>query len=123
MKNSTFRSASEPGWRKLGELELPIGTSANTSLQLWLLDILDPISLATDFLNRVLASIQEAVARALRSENEMKSGHLHISIYVPYDSVSKGKTWGFFHTEKIGGHTDDIPNFGHSMDFYLYVEG
>jgi len=121
--NSSHTHSPGPEWQLLGELELPVGVSTNDVVHAWLTELLSPRNLSTDFLNRVLKSAQDSATRALHPNIAMDFGHIHLSIYVPHERVAKGKTWGYFHIERIENRKDDIVSHDHAIDFYLYMEG
>lgn len=110
-------------WHILGELELPVGASTDNALQSWLTELLDPLNLHADFLNQVLKSAQEVAVRVLNAETAMKFEHIHILVLVTSDHISKGGTWGFFRIEKIENTAEGDVAHGHTIGFYLYVEG
>lgn len=114
---------SKSGWRILGELELPIGAEADSVVSAWLTQILNPLNLHTDFLNKVLKSAQDAAARAMQVDNLMKFRHIHLLAFAPADVTSMGETWGFFRIEKVGSSLGRENPFEHSIEFYLYLEG
>lgn len=87
------------------------------------MELLGSLNLSADFLNRVLKSAQDSATRALHPNIAMESGHIHLSIFVPQERAAKGKTWGYFHMERIENRTDDIVSHNHAIDFYLYMEG
>lgn len=120
---STQPNITNPDWQFLGELELSFNIDMDYAIQLWLTEIVARLNLSKDFLNKIIIAAQESVAHALQSNVELWPGHVHISVYVPYDSNLIGKNWGFFHTKRISSHADENTNFEHSLDFYLYVEG
>jgi hypothetical protein len=120
--NPAHLQTPESDWQILGEIELSFNTDMNKAIHLWLKEILARLNLSVDFLNKIITAAQESVAQALQS-NVVWSGHIHISVYVPYNANILGKNWGFFHIKRIGSHADKITKFEHSMDFYLYVEG
>jgi hypothetical protein len=112
-----------PDWHTLGELELPVGVSTNEAVHIWLAEILAPLNLSPDFLERVLISAQESAGHALQPNAEGTLSHIHIAILVPRDHAPAGKSWGFFHIERIEANSDDNDECHHAIDFYLYVEG
>jgi len=114
---------SSAEWQILGELELPVGTEASGRCDAWLAETLMPLKLHADFLNKVLKSAQEAIARLSHPASVvMAFEHIHLLVFVPADSSSNGQNWGFFRIEKIEGATTDgsVPN--HAIDFFLYRE-
>jgi len=123
VKKNKPSSNNFPGadWQILGELELPVGSSnADDAIKARLMEILNPLNLHADFLNKILKSAQDAAARVM--QNGMELEHIHLLVFAPKDRSSKRQTWGFFRIEKIEGAADvDSPN--HAIEFYLYVEG
>lgn len=116
-------SFSGTDWRILGELELPVGSETNGMLSMWLTEILSPLDMHVDFLNRILKSAQNAAVRAFQAETEIKSEHIHLLIFVPQDIASRDKTWGFFRIEKIESSTENTAVAAHAIELYLYREG
>ena len=112
-----------PAWQTLGELELPAVASTDDAIHAWLAEILVHLNLSPDFLGRVLKSAQESAGNAFHPNSEDALSHIHISILVPHEHASSGKSWGFFHIEKIETATDSSDERHHAIDFYLYVEG
>lgn len=110
-------------WQLLGDLELPAGTNADGAIEPWLTQLLVPLRLHTDFLDRIVKSAQDAAARVLQLENVLNFEHIHIIIYVPKDHTPKGYSWGFFRIEKIENTADDMDTAAHAIEFYLYMEG
>ena len=123
MTDPTHTHPLSPDWQILGELELPVGLNANGALQTWLTELLAPLGLHTDFLNKVLRSAQDSTERAPQPSTEMTLGHVHLSIFAPHLYTSKGKTWGFFRIEKIESATADKNFPDHAIEYYLYLEG
>ncbi|MCQ3937541.1 MAG: hypothetical protein DPW18_10910 [Chloroflexi bacterium] len=104
-------------WRILGELELPAAADSDSAVRAWLVNLLDPLRLHADFQNKILRSAQEAAARLLNAQTEIKFEHIHLLILAPPNHAVKEGTWGFFHIEKVGQGGD------HAIEFYLYLEG
>jgi len=121
--NTDYTSHSPtPAWQILGELELPAGPSVEDALTSWLTALLLPLSLQSDLLNKIISSAQEAVVRAIHSDIWTSFGHIHLSVFVPYEFTLYGNTWGFFRIEKIDspGSNNNHPN--HVVELYLYQE-
>lgn len=110
------------GWQLLGELELPVRAGADDAIRTWLAELLDPLQLHADFLNRILQSAQDAAGRALRAEGVIGYDHIHFMLHAPKDHESNGGTWGFFRVEKIGDTAQGMAASAHSIEFYLYLE-
>ena len=125
MKTANSPLSPVPGtdWHLLGELELPAGAAADSAIQTWIAPVLNTLNLSPEFLDRVLKSVQESAMRYLHPDAGLTSGHIHLSIHAPRENLVKGKTWGFFHIERIENRADGIDGRGHAIDFYLYVEG
>lgn len=111
------------GWQFLGELELPVGSDAERIVHTWLTKSLDPLNMHVDFLNKVLMSAQEAVARAIRAEAVMKFGRIQITLFFPSERALKGQSWGFFRVEKIMDTLEGAMAPARGIEFYLYLEG
>jgi len=110
-------------WQTLGELELPVDTNIVDAINVSLAEILTPLNLSTNFLNKILNSAQESVVRAQQSDTSKSFGHIHISIFAPNKQIQNGKTWGFFQTERIRNPSEDVDSHQHTIDYYLYTEG
>ena len=123
MKNpDAVKSMIRPGWQMLGELELPIDVSVSTAIHAWVMEVLGPLRLRADFLNKLSASAQEAAARALQMDNVSESGHIHLVAFAPAHVTAKAGTWGFFRIEKFeSGVSNTSPD--HTIELYLYLEG
>ncbi len=121
--DSSLNEFSRAGWQVLGELELPASAEANGMSETWLKDTLIPLSLHADFLTKILKSAQDAVTRATRPVQATRDfEHIHIFIFVPAVSTSKGQNWGFFRIEKIESTTADESHPDHTIEFFLYRE-
>jgi hypothetical protein len=107
----------------LGELVLPIATSTDEAVHTWLVEVLMPLNLSPDFLGRVLKSAQESAGHAFQSNIEGTISHVHVLILAPCEHAPSGKSWGFFHIERIEASADNSAERHHAIDFYLYVEG
>lgn len=110
-------------WHLLGELELPAGAEADSAIRVWIAPVLNKLNLSPDFLDRVLKSAQESALRYLNSDAGLTPGHIHLSIHAPREHPAKGKTWGFFHIERIDNRAEGMEFHDHAIDFYLYTEG
>ena len=110
-------------WHLLGELELPAGAAADSAIQSWIAPVLNMLNLSPDFLDRVVKSAQESAMRYLHPDAGLTSGHIHLSVHAPREHLAKGKTWGYFHVERIENRAEMMDSQDHAIDFYLYVEG
>ena len=113
--NQNKPSLNDPaynGWQLLGELELLAGSRPEERMKVWLVEILQPLNLQEDFLNRILRS-----AHAVDVERLAEAGSARLLVYSP-PGLPEGQTWGFFRIEKAG----DKSLFRHSIEFYLYLE-
>lgn len=112
------------GWQPLGKLDLPVGPGLEKNLEVRLAELLVPLNLQMDFLNRLLRSSQEATRRAVSSADKATHHirHIHLHIFIPENSDVKGKTWGFFRIERLEGQVEssNVPN--HTIELYLYME-
>jgi hypothetical protein len=108
----------------LAELEVPVDSNATGTIHSWLIQILTTLNLGTDFLNRISKSAQEAVLHTTEPDGvALASGHIHLLVYAPHASERDGKTWGFFRIDKVDSRSENQTLPGHSIEFYLYVEG
>jgi hypothetical protein len=118
--NHEFSSAE---WQALGEIELPIGSDTSVRGNAWLAETLKPLELRADFSNKVMKSAQETIARAVHPSRALVAfEHIHITVFVPTDSASKGQNWGFFRIEKFEGAPPDDSFPAHAIEFFLYRE-
>ena len=111
------------GWQILGELKVPAGSDADGAIHAWLFDLLAPLDLHEDFMNKVLRSAQASTKHVLQPDIEITLGHIHLSILAPHERASTGKTWGFFRIEKIDMKDLDKDHPDHTVEVYLYLEG
>lgn len=110
-------------WRILGELEFPVGAETNGMISTWLTEVLSPLDMHVDFLNRILKSAQDAAIRAFQAEAEIKLERLHLLIFVPPEHAPRDNTWGFFRIEKIENSPTGVARASHAIEFYLYMDG
>ena len=110
-------------WHILGKVELPFDTNIVDAINVSLVEILTQLKLSSDFLNKILESAQDSAVRAQQSNAAITFGHIQISIFEPHKQIEDGKTWGFFHTERIGNPSEDVFSCDHTINFYLYTEG
>lgn len=125
MKHTNPSLPPIPGadWQALGELELSAGSDANAVIGTWLTEILIPLSLQSDFIDRVLKSAQDVAGRCIQAEKMTAFEHIHLLVFAPWNNDAHGKTWGFFRIEKAGTHPANENSCDHSIEFYLYLEG
>jgi hypothetical protein len=111
------------GWQKLGELELPVGSSAVERINAWLSHILIPLHLHVDFLNKVLQSAQDVAARLKQTEMVIKYQHTCLLLYIPENRPLNVQTWGFFRIEKVETAAENENSCDRLIEFYLFLEG
>src|SRR6185503_101176 len=114
-----MQNKDKTDWQILGQLRLPVGSNADDPIRIWLMEILAPINLPVNFLDKILKSAQDSARRAMQAESLMKFEHIHLIIFVPSGHVSKRRTWGFFRIEKIENVTADYRLPDHAIEFYL----
>lgn len=121
---NTYNTTHNPsaGWQILGELELPVGASVEDALYAWLTEILHSLCLQAELLNKIIASAQDAVARAVHAEIMYKFKHIHLVVLVPSEREAKEQAWGFFRLEKIEDAKEEQTGGDHAVEFYLYGE-
>jgi hypothetical protein len=111
-------------WQTLGELKVLAGSDVEAAIQTWLAQTLAPLELQTDFASKISRSAHEAAARALDAkENGIGHGHIHLAAFAPPNPRGRGQTWGFFRLEKLEGSATGQSLPGHSIEFYLYIDG
>ena len=115
-------ASSASSWHMLGDLMVPVGSSPNEIISAWLRELLAPLELHENFLNRVLQSVQNYAGRALDQDAGVPFGHIHLSIFGPNERTSRGQTWGFFRIEKIDSAERNVTHPDHRVEFYLYQE-
>lgn len=111
------------GWRLLGELELPASASMEDALNTWLTGILHPLNLQAELVNKIIASAQDAIARAIHADSMPRFEHIHLTVFVPAAREGKEQAWGFFRLEKIEDAKEEPAGGDHIVEFYLYGEG
>lgn len=117
-------NSRDTDWQTLGELELPVGLSADAAINAWLIEILRPLDLQAEFQHKILKSAQDAAARILQAGMvEQEMDHIHLLAFAPGEHSSKPRTWGFFRIEKIESVTAGKKFPDHAIEFYLYLEG
>jgi len=111
------------GWQFLGKLDLPIDANLEVTIYRWLTDILHPLNLHEEFLNKILKSAQAATVRVTQARTVIKSDHIHLMIFVLSNRGATKQNWGFFRVEKIENTAEANSAPDHAIEFYLYVEG
>jgi hypothetical protein len=76
--------------------------------------------LQAELLNKIIASAQDAVTRAVHAEILLKFEHIHLTIFVPTKRKEKEQAWGFFRLDKIEDTKEKQTGGGHAVEFYLY---
>lgn len=109
-------------WQILGELELPFGVNAQPLLRDWLSDVLTPINLHMDFLNKIWTSAEHVATCTSRTETAANDQHIHFVICISSSSSLQTQTWGFFRIEKVEKTADNEKSNNHLVEFYLFPE-
>lgn len=102
---------------------MPAGVPVDSLIQAWIGPVLNTLHLSADFRDRVVKSAQVSAMRYLHRDAELPPGHIHLSIHAPREQPVLGKTWGFFHIERVAKRGEARDGQDHAIDFYLYVEG
>lgn len=110
-------------WQILGDLELSVEVNSKDTLDEWLKEILNPLDLHTDLLNRIQNSTHQSVVRLLRSDAETKLDHIHLVLFAPSNRTLKKLIWGFFSVERIKDTEQHMVANNHTLEIYLYMEG
>ena len=112
-----------PGWQILGELELPAGEGTDGIIHAWMIDILSPLHLHTEFLYKLSKFAQDAATRSMHVDNGMKVRQIHLIAFAPGQITSTGGTWGFFQIEKVEHPSLDMGFPARAIELFLYLEG
>ena len=121
--NSTPASLPDPAWLPLGELILPIGENPDEAIHQWLPEILFPLQLSEDFLERVIRSAQESSERAMQTQEEHPAGQISLCLFIPLTLTASESTWGYFSIAKLTNQDNEQESSSPAIHFYLYVEG
>jgi hypothetical protein len=119
----SLNESSGANWQLFGEIELPIGPLTDEAIQTWMVETLRPLNLNARFLEKILASAQQAAKRDFASADGKASGCIHLLIFTPRKSPTNGQTWGFFRMEKTPDPPAEHDALHHTIAFYLYLEG
>jgi hypothetical protein len=117
------KDSSGVDWQLLGNLTLTEQYSKGGLIQTWLVEILSPLSLNTNLLDKIVTSAQLAAQYTLQSTSARKIKHIHLLIFTSALHPSNGQTWGFFRIEKIDHLVEENQLPDHAIEFYLYLEG
>jgi hypothetical protein len=79
--------------------------------------------LHTDFLNKILNSVQTTTERVLKADPKNKLEHIHMLVLAPSNRASKRQAWGFFSVERLKDTKEDAVANDHTIEIYLYMEG
>ena len=110
-------------WQMLGKLKLRADLNPKGTIRAWLMNILGDVSLPSDLVRRLLASIEEATVRMLSPDSiERPFENLEIVVLVPAGQASKGHTWGFFRVEKASTDSQIESAKGYCVEYYLYLD-
>lgn len=107
-----FHQPPYPDWKLLGKLKLPVGAPVEEKINVGLMEILYPLNLQEDFLDRILKSVH-----AVHVEKMTDLESVSFFVYSPSER-SQGQTWGFFRIDKTGNKS----SAHRSIEFYLYLE-
>lgn len=110
-------------WQNLGELELPLGALARSMLDTWLLDVLTPLHLNAEFLNKILLSAEEIAMRAMHADMLIPYQHTRLLIFIPSNRPLNEQTWGFFRIEKVELVEEHVNFIHNTIEIYLFPEG
>lgn len=110
-------------WRMLGQLKLAAGSNPDGTVKAWLMNAMSNFRVPGDLVSRLLASIEEAMARVLSPDStEAQSEYLEIVVLVPAGQTSKGHTWSFFRVERASTGSQIEGAKGHCIEYYLYLD-
>lgn len=106
----------------MGEFELQAGAFADGALQAHLKEILNPLELHENFVNRILDSAQQTAARLLQVNAEIKVEHIRLLVFIPLKHKSQKQIWGYFSVEKLEDTKDRAVANKQTIEIYLYAE-
>ena len=118
-----LNNSSGTDWQNLGDLELSAHVNSKDTIELWLKEILKPLDLHTDFLNRILNSAHQTVVRLLRPHTETILDHIHLVVFAPSNRTLKKLIWGFFSVERLKDTEESTVANNHTIEIYLYMDG
>lgn len=104
-------------------MELPIDESVEAALHTWLIELLQPLDLQAELVNKIIASAQDAFARTHHPEITFQFEQIHLVIFIPSKRDARKKAWSFFRLDKIEDTQDEQTGSEHAVEFYLYGEG
>ena len=121
-RNSSTEKPPRTGWQLIGQLQLPIDSMSDKSVEDWLIGTLEPFRLPSDLLNKLKTSIEGAL-----SQLDVTPGDEYvpsISIYMSDDVrvAHLPKNWGFFKIEKVDTPSNKESLAEHVIEYYLYSE-
>lgn len=110
-------------WKILGETSIPVDENLDPSIQEKLAEILCPLPLPSELLEKVLTSAQEIAQQALQHNlGESRIKNIHLRVFVRSDHNSGLQTWGFFLIEKNRFAQKNEAESSYLMEYYLYPE-
>jgi hypothetical protein len=79
--------------------------------------------LHTDFLNKILNSVQTTAERVLKADPKNKLEHIHLLVFAASNRASKWQMWGFFSIERLEDTIEGAVANPHTIELYLYGDG
>jgi hypothetical protein len=111
-------------WQLLGELKLPANPDAASTIHTQLIEILGPLNLYADFLDKILKSAQDALQHVLTSSQvALGPGQIYLLVFAQDRPAAGPHTWGFFQIEKAENALENERPASHLIEIYLYLEG
>jgi hypothetical protein len=107
-------------WHILGEIEIPIGVNAQSTLDAWLMESLFPLNLHADFLNKIRKSAEDVATPSIQIETVQRT---RLLIMIPANRRLNVQTWGHFRIEKVGLTAENENSPNHTIEFYLFPDG
>lgn len=89
----------------------------------WLPEVLAPLHLPLDFLNRIAKSAEAVVGRAVPPETAGQAQPTRFFIYLPAHRPLNVQAWGFFRLEKVEPDAERANARRRSIELYLIPEG
>jgi hypothetical protein len=117
----------QTGWQILAQLDLLVTPDFESQVQTWITEIMSPIGIAPEQLNKVIKSALEAEVRIENQKSkDVNFPLVSIRAYLPLEVPTRSGTslnWGFFRIDKHGLPSTRSDHADHLVEFFLYLDG
>lgn len=104
-------------------MKLALGENVEAVLYTWLMDLLEPLDLQAELVNKIIASAQDAFARATQTDLTFQFEQIRLEVFIPEKRGARKKAWSFFRLDKIEDTSNEHVGSNHAVEIYLYGEG